>query len=103
MQRSRSANDLIDEQQYARVESLILDVQLSVASVRRANACLDLETVQRIRADACETLKRVDSQMGRVRPEPVQARRLAERRRTLVSLLREPAPIEQLARSLHVG
>jgi hypothetical protein len=92
-----------DGQRYACVESLILDLQLSLSSVRRANGCLDLDTVRRIRAYAFETLERVDLRMARTPPDPQQARRISERRRALTQLLHEPAPIEQLARTLHVG
>ena len=92
-----------DEQHYAHIESLILDLQLSVSSVRRANACLDLDIVRRIRARASATLERVELRLPEAQPDPLQARRLAERRRALTLLLREPAPIEQLARCLRVG
>lgn len=92
-----------DEQNYARVESIILDLQLSIASVGRANGCLDLDTVQRIRAHAAATLGNSTSTLKQIRTDAVQAQRVAERRRALERLLREPAPIENLARSLHVG
>jgi hypothetical protein len=103
MRASRAIHETSDGRHYAHVESLILDLQLSVSSVRRANGCLDLDIVRRIRAHASETLERVELRLTYAQPDPLQARRLAERRRALASLLREPAPIEQLARSLHVG
>jgi hypothetical protein len=103
MRASRAIHEPADEQHYARIESFILDLQLSVSSVRRANTCLDLDIVRRIRARASATLERVELRLTQAQPDPLQARRLAERRRALAQLLREPAPIEQLARSLHVG
>ena len=92
----------IDEQ-YARVESVLLDLQLSISSVRRANSCLDLETVRDIRARAAETLARAERRLVALRAESWQTRRLRERQRALSLLLQEPAPIEHLARSLRVG
>jgi len=89
--------------EYARVESLILDLQLSISSVRRANGCLDLETVQGIRGRAGRTLQKADQMLKRFHADPSQARRLAERREALVALLSEPAPIENLAQTLRVG
>lgn len=92
-----------DQHHYARVEWIILDLQLSIASVRRANGCLDFGTVRQTRAKAAETLKNVDRILTEVRAEPSQARRIAERQRSLDTLLREPSPIEHLARTLRVG
>jgi hypothetical protein len=90
-------------EQYARVESVILDLQLSISSVRRANGCLDLDTVQGIRGRAGRTLRNADRILSRFRADPSQARRVAERRGALVALLSEPAPIEHLAQTLRVG
>lgn len=101
--RHARAPDHMSDDQYARVESVLLDLQLSISSVRRANSCLDLETVRSIRARAAETLAHAERRLGRLRAESWQARRLSERRRDLDLLLREAAPIELLARSLRVG
>lgn len=91
------------EQHYARVEEIILDLQLSISSVHRANGCLDLGTVRQIRAGAAETLRNADAILTRYRAEPAQAQRIAERRSSLAMLLTEPAPIERLARTMRVG
>ena len=96
-------DQITDQRHYARVEWVILDLQLGIASVRRANGCLDLGTVQRTRARAAETLRNIDLILAQVRAEPSQAQRIAERRRSLDTLLRELAPIERLARTLRVG
>jgi hypothetical protein len=103
MRHAPAIHQLDDERHYARVESIILDLQLSIASVRRANGCLDLETVRRIRAHAAETLGHAESTLAQFRPYPSQTQRVADKRRALCLLLREPAPIEHLARSLRVG
>lgn len=102
MRHARVHDKLIDEQ-YARVESVILDLQLSISSVRRANSCLDLQTVRSIRARAAETLAQAERRVAKLSAESWQTRRLGERRRTLTLLLQEPAPIEDLARCLRVG
>jgi len=91
------------EQHYARVEWTILDLQLSISSVHRANGCLDLGTVRQIRASAAETLRNADTILARYHAEPAQAQRIAERRSSLAMLLTEPAPIERLARTMRVG
>ena len=92
-----------DDRFYERVESMILDLQLSISSVTRANGCLDLDTVRQIRAHATQTLGTIDVMLARAPVDPWQAARVAERRRVLSRVLHEPAPIEQLARTLHVG
>jgi hypothetical protein len=94
---------LTDERFYERVESIILDLQLSISSVTRANACLDLDTVRQIRAHASQTLGNIDETLAHAHVDPWQAERVAQRRKVLSQALREPAPIEQLARVLHVG
>jgi hypothetical protein len=95
--------DELTDDQYARVESVILDLQLSISSVKRANGCLDLPTVRNIRARAAETLAQADVRVADLHTDLWQRRRLGERRRDLTLLLQEPAPIEHLARSLRVG
>jgi hypothetical protein len=101
--RHARVHDHSADDQYARVESAILDLQLSIASVRRANVCLDLHTVRAVRTRAAETLAQVELRLTNLHTETWQKRRLGERRRTLALLLEEPAPIEHLARSLRVG
>jgi hypothetical protein len=101
--RHARALDQLDDEHYARVEAIILDLQLSISSVKRANGCLDLETVRNIRARAAETLAHADFRVAELRADLWQTRRLGERRRDLTLLLQEPAPIENLARSLRVG
>jgi hypothetical protein len=91
------------QQHYARIEWAILDLQLSISSVKRANDCLDLDTVQRTRQRAAETLNHSHQILEKLGAEPAQARRAAKQRECLAMLLREPSPIEQLARTLHVG
>ena len=91
------------EQHYARVEWIILALQLSISSVHRANGCRDLGTVRQIRAGAAETLRNADAMLTRYQAEPSQAQRIAERRRSLAKLMGEPAPIERLALTMHVG
>jgi hypothetical protein len=104
MRQERTHHDAFDyEQHYARVEWIILDLQLSISGVHRANGCLDLGTVRQIRAAAAETLRNADAILRRYQAEPSQAQRIAERRRSLAMLLEEPAPIERLARTMHVG
>jgi hypothetical protein len=104
MHQERMRQNAFDyEQHYARVEWIILDLQLSISSVRRANGCLDLGAVQHIRAGAAQTLRNADVILARYHAEPAQAQRIAERRRSLAMLLREPAPIENLARTMRVG
>jgi hypothetical protein len=104
MRQARTQYDLfMRERQYARVEWIILDLQLGISSVSRANGCLDLDTVRQIRAGAAESLRNADRLLAQFSAEPSQAQRLADRRRSLAKLLGEPAPIERLARTLHVG
>jgi hypothetical protein len=91
------------EQQYARVESVILDLQLGISSVSRANGCLDLDTVRQIRARAAKTLDGIDTRLAQFCPDTWQKQRVTDRRRTLAQLLREPAPIERMAQSMRVG
>ncbi len=86
-----------------RVEAAILDLQLSISSVRRANVCLDLHTVRAGAREAAETLAQVELRLTKLHTEAWQKRRLGDRHRTLTLLLQEPAPIEHLARSLRVG
>jgi len=93
----------IRDQQYARVESMILDLQLGISSVSRANGCLDLDTVRQIRARAAKTLDGVETTLSQFHPDTWQKQRVTERRRTLTQLLREPAPIERMASSMRVG
>lgn len=102
MRHRRVPDSLLDEQ-YERIESLILDLQLGISSVRRANGCLDLETVRDIRARAAETLAQADARSAEISADSWQRKQLGERRRDLTVLLQEPAPIELLARSLRVG
>lgn len=104
MQRPRAPHhQLTDEQLYARVEWMILDLQLGISSVTRANRCLDLDTVRRVRAQAAKTLEGIDAMLARAHVDSSQAKTVAERRQALSRMLREPAPIEQLARTLRVG
>jgi hypothetical protein len=102
MRHARVHNKSIDDE-YARVESAILDLQLSISSVRRANVCLDLHTVRAVRTRAAETLAQFDVRLTKLHTEAWQKKRLGERQRTLTLLLQEPAPIEDLARFLRVG
>src|SRR5690349_23405347 len=90
------------EQHYARVESVIIDLQLGISSVSRANACLDLDTVRQIRARAAKTLDGIDTRLAQFQPDTWQKQRVTERRRALSQLLREPAPIERVAQSMRV-
>jgi len=92
-----------DPRRYARVEWLILDLQLGISSVRRADDCLDLETVRRTRLRAAATLRSADVLLAQLQVEPSQARRIAEQQQRLGALLRDPAPIERLARILRVA
>jgi hypothetical protein len=101
--RPSAPHQLTDEQLYARAESMILDLQLGISSVTRANRCLDLDTVRRIRAQAAKTLGRIDTMLAQSRIDVRQARAMSERRQALSRILHEPAPIEQLARTLRVG
>lgn len=91
------------EQHYARVESMIIDLQLGISSVSRANSCLDLDTVRQIRARATKTLNGVDVTLAQFQPDTWQKLRVTERRRALTQLLGEPAPIERMAESMRVG
>lgn len=91
------------QQHYARVEWAILDLQLSISSVKRANDCLDLDTVRQTRQRAAQTLNHSHQILEQFGAEPSQARRAARQRECLATLLQEPSPIEQLARTLRVG
>ena len=103
MRAPSASKNFMNQQHYARVEWAILDLQLSISSVWRANSCLDLDTVQRTRAKAAATLSHSDIILKKFGGEPSQLARAAEQRKRLAALLAEPAPIEQLARILRVA
>src|SRR5262245_22729312 len=89
MRHSRAPHEQPDgEQHYARVEAIILDLQLGISSVSRANGCLDLNTVRTIRARAARTLEHVDAVLVQSQPDTWQKLRVTERRRALMQLLR---------------
>jgi hypothetical protein len=103
MRRSRLLNEVQSQQEYEQMEQLILNLELSIDSVRRANGCFDLQTVQSIRSRAMQTLAKVGRLPRQAGLPPEQAARMASHHRALNALLSEPAPVQRLARSMHVG